>query len=219
MNEWILFSLVGLASAAFSFVLYLLLRARQQPAEDRLQRTRPKGGDEPKRELILGPLTTGMSAQIPMTKLAKTEIQVELRTAGFYQPTALLEYRAVRSLLVIVPVLVALGLAVAAEPDRMVTILSAGLIGAVLGFSLPRVYIAARGRIRAREVSRGIPLAIDLLTLCLSSGQNLITALKQVAHELRFSHPVLAQELAHRHDRGIGTEEFVAQEQAGENDG
>jgi tight adherence protein C len=194
MNEFIMITIVGLGCAAFSFVLYLMLRPKQRPLDERLQRTSPKG-DEAKRELILGPLTTELSAQVPMTKAAKSEIQIELRTAGFYQPTALIEYRAVRSVLVILPLMFALVLALLADPSQMVAVLTAGLMGAVLGFSLPRVYVAVRGRYRSRQVSRGIPLAIDLLTLCLSAGQNLLTALRQVAHELRFSHPVLAQEL------------------------
>jgi tight adherence protein C len=194
MNEWILITLVGLGSAALSFVIYVLMRPRQRPLDERLQRSSPKG-DEVKRELVLGPLTTGLSAQVPMSRAAKSEIQVELRSAGFYQPTALTEYRAVRSVLVVLPLLLALVVAMLSEPTQMVPVLTAGLIGAVLGFSLPRVYVALRGRYRSRQVSRGIPLAIDLLTLCLSSGQNLLTALRQVAHELRFSHPVLAQEL------------------------
>jgi tight adherence protein C len=61
---------------------------------------------------------------------------------------------------------------------------------------LPRVYLTARARSRARQIERALPLTIDLLTLCLSAGQNLLDSLRQVSEELRFSHPVVAGELA-----------------------
>src|SRR5947209_3732620 len=54
---------------------------------------------------------------------------------------------------------------------------------------------AVRARTGGRAVERGLPLAIDLLTLCLSAGQNLLAALQQTTSRLRPTHPVLGQEL------------------------
>jgi tight adherence protein C len=86
-------------------------------------------------------------------------------------------------------------------PAEITRALGFGLLAVGLGYSLPRVYLHVRGRARARQIERGLPLAIDLLTLCLSAGQTLLAALRQVSEELQFSHPVLAQELAIAHQQ------------------
>ena len=44
------------------------------------------------------------------------------------------------------------------------------------------------------DCQRGLPTAVDLLTLALTAGLNLYAALQRVAAELRFSSPVLAEE-------------------------
>ena len=47
---------------------------------------------------------------------------------------------------------------------------------------------------RGREIERGLPTAIDLLTLALTAGMNLYAAMQRVARELRYTHPALAEE-------------------------
>src|SRR4029077_5026266 len=101
--------------------------------------------------------------------------------------------------LVLLPLLATGASALLAPTQEVTRVLEFGAVATALGFSLPRVYLNFRGRSRARQIERALPLAIDLLTLCLSAGQNLLAALKQVSEELHFSHPVLAQELAIAH--------------------
>src|SRR5947208_12308330 len=103
---------------------------------------------------------------------------------------------AVRTVLVLLPLFAAGVLALLVEPEQVGNVLIGGGVLALLGFSLPRVHLAIRGRTRCRAIERGLPLAIDLLTLCLSAGQNLLDAMRQVTGQLRTTHPVLAQELA-----------------------
>jgi tight adherence protein C len=189
-TELIWLSLIFLVVVAVSFSLVYRL-AGSQRARSRLQ------GDEPesKPELALGPMTEGLAAQLPMGGEARSEIQKELLAAGYYRKTALTEYAAIRALLTIGPLIVAGIVAAVADTSQLLTILALGVIGAMLGFSLPRVYIVLRGRMRARAIERGLPVAIDMLTLCLSAGQNILSAVGRVASEIRFAHRVLADEL------------------------
>src|SRR5262249_57782644 len=66
----------------------------------------------------------------------------------------------------------------------------------LLAYSVPRVYLGMLGRQRSRDFERGLPMAVDLLNLCLSVGQNVHAAFHRVGYELRSVHPVLASEMA-----------------------
>jgi tight adherence protein C len=144
--------------------------------------------------MILGPLTPILAEQSPMSEPKQTAMQRELREAGFYQPQALTEYRAMRAVLVLMPLIVAGILAFLGQrADIGRTVLAGGVL-ACLGYAVPRLYIQYRSRVRARELERGLPVAIDLLNLALTGGQNISAALRSVAREIAHSYPVLSEE-------------------------
>jgi len=198
MNEWILFSGFFVAVTGMVLGLLLLLRRRKGSGQDRLRPGDDSDTDEPA-ELALGPMTPALAGQLPMTARGRTDLQKELRLAGFYGPAALVEYTAIRALLVLLPLLATGAVALLVPPGEVGRALLVGGIAVGLGYSLPRVYLTARSRTRGRQIARALPLAVDLLTLCLSAGQNLLAALRQVSEELHFSHPALARELAISH--------------------
>ena len=68
-------------------------------------------------------------------------------------------------------------------------------MAALLGYSLPRLYLQMRGKARGRAISSGLPFAVDLLALCMTSGQNMLAALRWVSRDLHHSYGVLASEL------------------------
>jgi tight adherence protein C len=195
MNEWLQIATIFLLVAGVAFpIVFLWLRSRQW-------RDQRLADDDRQPELIFGSLTPALSEQLQLGESAKAELQKELRAAGYYRPTAFLEYTAVRTVLVVVPMVIT-GLVTFLVPsDQVLTILLWGAIAVGLGFSLPRVYLSWRARVRNRQIERGLPLAIDLLTLSLSAGQNLLTALQEVAQEMRLTHPDLAQDLAIAHQQ------------------
>jgi pilus assembly protein TadC len=98
-------------------------------------------------------------------------------------------------LFIAAPLFIAAIMALLAEAESIDGILLGGVMLSGLGYSLPRLHLLIRSRMRARQIERGLPIAIDLLTLCLSAGQNLLTALNQVSRELRYGNTALAQEL------------------------
>lgn len=176
--------LIALAVACGLFPIVLLIVRRPGPA--------PDDADAPP---VLGPLTEPLAAQIPLTRSGRDDIQKLLQGAGYYHTSALTEYRAVQAALTVGPLLLGLAAALMVDPLQLNKVLIVTIIVTLLGFSLPRVFLSMQRRSRSSAIARGLPLAIDLLILCLTAGQNLIAALKDVAGELRFSHPILAREL------------------------
>ncbi len=101
-----------------------------------------------------------------------------------------------RTVLVLIPIVAAGILALAVEQDQMMKVVVGGLVAAGLGYSLPRVYIYYRGRERTRKLENALPVAVDMLTLCITAGQALLSGLGRVAKELAPAHPLMAAELA-----------------------
>ncbi len=140
------------------------------------------------------PMAPDLASMLPALSETRRDIQKLLWTAGFYRPSALTEYLAVRAVLV-VGVLLAAGLvALLAPPAQLPTMLLGGAIAAGLAFSLPRVILSMQARNRARRLVIGLPLAMDVIGLCLTAGQNLLSSLEQTSRHLRGSCPDLALE-------------------------
>ncbi len=193
----------------FAFVLILfvwsVINRRRERLAQRLQsqrRSDPLLGSDPgiksSPELVLGDsLTPALAGTVPMGQEDRGALQRELREAGYYRPTALMEYAAIRAMLIILPLV---GAAILMQftdvPSDVFWIWAGAIILAILGFSLPRVYLYFRARARQHQIERGLPTAIDMMTLCLSAGLNVNAALERVTEELQFAYPVLGEEFA-----------------------
>jgi tight adherence protein C len=143
-----------------------------------------------------GNLTPALAAQLPIPQADRKDLEKELRTAGYFGRRALLEYAAVRTILVLTPLAAAGILALGVDNDQMWKVFAVGVVLAMLGYSLPRVYLYLRGRERTRRLENALPVAVDMLTLCITAGQTLMAALDRVARELKPAHPIMAAELA-----------------------
>jgi tight adherence protein C len=183
---------MGLVLGSLSF-----FARRRQQLDERLQTTEvddPLTGSDS--TLVLGDMTPALAAQVPIDETDQTEIQRELRVAGFYRPSAVMEYLALRAVFIFVPLIGAGVYALYTETtNQALWAWAIGILLAILGFSLPRIYVQIRGKERMRQIERGMPTAIDMLTLCLGAGLNVQNSLARVVRELSFSFPVLAYEL------------------------
>jgi tight adherence protein C len=71
------------------------------------------------------------------------------------------------------------------------------VLGSVaVGFFGPNEYIRMAARKRQKEISRGLPNALDLMVVCVESGLGLDQAIMQVSKELEFAHPDISEEFA-----------------------
>ena len=65
-----------------------------------------------------------------------------------------------------------------------------------LGYVGPSYYIDYRTKKRQREIHRELPIALDLMVVCIEAGLGLMQTIQRVAEELQRSSPILSQELA-----------------------
>jgi tight adherence protein C len=144
---------------------------------------------------MFGPFTSAIAGLLPSTQAGRAAIQQDLLRAGYYRPTALIDFLALRSLLTWVPFIAGEMLALLADTSHSLVVMLVGAAAALLGFSLPRLFVIQRGKARARQIQHGLPLMLDSLSLCLSAGLNLTAAFRQVSIQLRRSVPVLSEEL------------------------
>jgi tight adherence protein C len=182
--------------AVFGGAFVALQWLQGQPRLDERHKAARDEGTEPGDPgLVLGDMTPVLAAQIPMSEEGEKELRPELREAGFYAPTALMQYAAIRALLMLLPLVVAVLLALVAPRNLIPHTFAVGILISALGFALPRAYINRVARARKRQIERGLPVAVDMLALAMTAGQTLFAALERVAGEIRFSFPVLSREL------------------------
>jgi tight adherence protein C len=197
--DTLIFLAVAAAVTCLTLIGFYTLSRGAKQVEGRLQERTGSdpmiGGSTP--ELLLGDLTPAMAGQIPISEADRTSLERELRSAGYYRPTALMEYAALRGLLVVVPLLGAAVLALffTESLNTGIYVWVGGIILAILGYSIPRVYLYYRARARMHAIERGLPTAIDMLTLCLGAGLNVLTSVRRVAQELHLPYPILADEM------------------------
>lgn len=203
MSEWVMMAWTFVLVAAGGAIVFTLVRRLLAPVGMQQWQLAAEGtlDDEVRDRPMLQPVSKALAGSLPMSKTEESELGKELKNAGFYRPSAFVEYAAIRAILVLIP-LIATGIAAYLAPSRyLFAVLVGGAASVVLGFSLPRIYLLLRTRWRRREIERSLPLTIDLLTLCLSAGQTIVGALQQVSRELHYSHPVIAGELAIAHQQ------------------
>ena len=191
MDGWLAYVLVGVAVMAISLTVAAALR---YVGRGQLPPALPDS-DDSHPELILGDMTAAMSVQMPGSSRDRSVILPELLKAGYYRPTALTEFQAVRTALILTPLVAAVGTALLVPPAAIPWVLAAGLVLAMVGFSAPRLYVGAKATARQREVERGLPVFADLLSIALMAGQSLMLAMSRVTTQLKFSYPGLATEL------------------------
>lgn len=201
--DWLLLGLVFAFVTGLCTFITLAVKRRRELVEQRLRR---EGSDPTIRssdpslssshELILGGLTPALAGTVPMGTEDQTELQRELRSAGYYRPTALMEYAALRAVLVIAPLIAAGVFALFTDTvNDALWIWVPAIVVAILGYSIPRVYLYFKAKARQHVIERGLPTAIDMLTLCLSAGLNVLNSLQRVTQELHLAFPELALEL------------------------
>jgi Flp pilus assembly protein TadB len=191
MNEWVGFGLIAAGVSAVCLGAVALVTRRGRSTAGRL------GGsaDESVSELVLGDMTVPLAGQLGGGGRDREQILPELLRAGFYRPTALTEYQALRTAFILTPLVAAAAACQLVEPRQMPWVILGGLLLAAVGFSAPRVYVNLMARKRIAEIERGLPVFADLLSLALMAGQSLLAGLGRVSDQLRGTFPRMSEEL------------------------
>jgi len=140
-------------------------------------------------------LTPFFAAALPETATRKQELKHDLVRAGYYQPHAYENIQAVRWLFLVLPLIVLCCVINFLPPQVEFWVIGTGLAMAILGWALPKLYIASQAADRRSEIERSLPDVLDMLNMCVSQGMTLIHSLKRVTQELGSVFPALSQEL------------------------
>jgi len=152
---------------------------------------------EIRKSLVFGALTRPLASQIPQLEAESKVLSVELRRAGFYKPSARLEYLAVRNATIIGTILLFAAIISLRGPEASgtMTVVVVGFVMAAVAYSIPRLVISSIGKKRVAEIQRGLPDALDIVAMSMSGGLSLHDALDSVTREIRATHPALSFEL------------------------
>lgn len=143
--------------------------------------------------LALHDLIKKLGNIIPQSPKDVTVMQRRLIRAGIRNEGALrILYGAKAALGVTLPLVTAAVVTSSSwdSGNKFATILAATAIG----FFGPNEYVRRMASKRQKEISKGLPNALDLLVVCVESGLGLDQAIMQVSKELEHAHPEISEE-------------------------
>jgi tight adherence protein C len=131
---------------------------------------------------------------VPISAMEAAKLQKRLLHAGYRSPDAAMAFRAIQiSLIVAIPTLVITIGYLLDRPVKTTAILS--LLGAAIGFYLPRLVLGNKIKQRQLRITWGLADTLDLMVVAVEAGLGLNAALNRVAEELKKTHPDLHYEL------------------------
>lgn len=131
---------------------------------------------------------------VPISALEAQKLQKKMLQAGYRSPDAAMAFRAVQLIMTL------------AVPSILMTVcfilqgslnafLVWSLLGAGIGFYLPRLVLGKMISNRQLRITWGLADALDLLVVAVEAGLGLNAALNRVGEELKIAHPDLHNEL------------------------
>ena len=131
---------------------------------------------------------------VPISAIEALKLQKKMLQAGYRSPDAAMGFRAIQICLTLaIPTIV---LTVCFMLERSLSsFLIWSLLGAVIGFYLPRLVLRKMISDRQLRITWGLADALDLLVVAVEAGLGLNAALNRVGEELKTAHPDLHTEL------------------------
>ncbi|ALI09008.1 MULTISPECIES: type II secretion system F family protein [Pseudomonas] len=190
---------IGLSTVLAAVALLLLMLGLQDPVQRRLALIK-RGyagstvGQEAPSNLQL--LLERIGQRFASTDQAHTSATQTLLThAGYRSASAVQMYWAVRLMLPLLLVGIALLLLPMVKVSVAIGLLAVTLIAGI-GWLLPAIYVGKRKQARQGRLRAAFPDALDLMVVCVESGLALPTTIERVAEEMSVSQVELAEELA-----------------------
>jgi tight adherence protein C len=158
----------------------------------RLRRLASPPTDRPAQPLLTetaSPLVQRVAAFVPKSPREMSRLRRRLARAGYHSPLAPVIYSFAELGL---PIVTALTIVLIVGLRRGLLF---ALLGALIAFALPALWVGRARARRQREIANGLPDALDLLLLCLEAGSGLDQAILKTSQELAITYPALAEEL------------------------
>ncbi len=177
--------IVGVGSALVVFIVaYPFVKPRAETDTEE---------DAENEQGIFGNLTPALAAVMPEREQETKDFRQLLRQAGIYQPSARNSIYALRLLLLLVPIFLAMYLGVLVPKNMSLYLFLGVLIGVTLSV-IPRLSVYFIQKKRMEEIRRGLADTIDMFGMCASGGMTTSESLEYVSEQLN-EYPELAREL------------------------
>lgn len=124
-----------------------------------------------------------------------TFLHQRLAQAGIYQPAGAANFLAIKTLLIVVPPVLAV-VAALVWPLPIQTVILGGCVLGAFGAILPGMWLDRRTTQQHRMLRGSLPDFLDLMIVCLEGGLSIQESVRRVGDELQLVHPGLATELA-----------------------
>jgi tight adherence protein C len=183
-NEWTAMLVVFALVFAVTFLLLVLLR----PTDD------DPNSLEPARRWF-GFLTPSIANMVPASEEVRKEVQLDLYMAGYTQPQMPDNFFALRSVTTLGPIFTGLLIALFGPDWALLPGVIGGIVLGVLGFAVPRVLLQSEAKSRAERLRQGLPVLMDTLSMCLSTGNSLSDSFQRSGESLRRGYPDLHHEI------------------------
>jgi tight adherence protein C len=192
----------GLLIGGFIVFLGFFLKGRRSLVRKRLQAPqtikadllKQKRGDKP---AFLGTdLIENLEKKLDLEKGGNRSkvLQQKLIHAGIYNEQAIPIFLGVKmGMLMVLPILVIYFLWNYSPQNGMLYVGICGFFA--LGYILPDFILSHIIKTRQQKIRESLPDALDLMVVCVESGQGLNAAIKRVSDELMESNPIIAREM------------------------
>jgi tight adherence protein C len=131
---------------------------------------------------------------VPISAIEAQKLQKQLLQAGYRSQDAAMAFRAIQlTLIVAFPSLAATVCFILQRP--LTNFVVVGLLGAALGFYLPRLVLHSKISKRKQRITWALADALDLMVIAVEAGLGLNAALNRIGEELAMVHPDMHYEL------------------------
>jgi tight adherence protein C len=200
MGRLLFLGAIGISTVLAMVAVILLMLGLQDPVQRRLALIKrghlgnTTGQEAPSNLQLLLERVGQRFASSESAQASAT--QTLLTHAGYRSASAVQMYWAVRLMLPLLLVGVALLLLPLIPKVSLIIGLLLVLLMAGIGWLLPALYVGKRKQARQNRLRAAFPDALDLMVVCVESGLALPTTIERVAEEMSVSQVELAEELA-----------------------
>jgi tight adherence protein C len=194
MDMRIIAALAFVSIFLLSFAALYYISTRKNPANKRLfELAAGTGNDDTAKETKIPLWQKGLTV-LHLGSGPESHLKYWLARAGYYGPSAIYDYYAVKVASVIVLSALIAAASFYNHLPLAQLLLFVGL-AVVVGAFIPHVWISHKIHQRSERIRRAIPNMLDLLVVCVEAGLSLTAAIQKLATESVYNCPPLGHEL------------------------
>ena len=196
LANWLVLITVGVAFFLFAVSLVFLINSIFSPFKRRLRAIAGIKKTAIKKESSVSD-SFGKKVNpvfLPKDDKEVSKIRSKLIQAGYREKNAVPNFFAIKTIAAIVLPGIIIAIAPFIPEIALKDIIVYAMIAAGIGVFGPNIVLEKMLGNRQKKIQQGFPDTLDLLVVCVEAGLGFDVAIRRISHELRHSHPVIAEE-------------------------